>query len=291
MRARSGAGTPAASATDAVPGPARMAGWEPSGSRPRTDAPRTVAAGHPCPSAGGCLARAPRSASAPAPTAPTWTAASPRPRRTPCELFLGRSPPRMVMTSRMICPRGSNPAAASDAVTRCTTRGFDATMTWAPGTITRSASLPHRQKEAVDPGEVKVGQGGEARYRRPPATVERRGHPPHPSPPSFQLLLLLGRVLHKAVGRIGHDGLNRTFRLRGQPLKAVRMEEPGSAKGDCRGAERAGQGGLAGRALGTGNRCSGWSSVRYRSTRRRGSLQRQLLRFRHSPPKAASTGG
>jgi hypothetical protein len=34
----------------------------------------------------------------------------------------------MVMTSRMICPRGSNPADTKAVVTRCTTSGFDATI-------------------------------------------------------------------------------------------------------------------------------------------------------------------
>lgn len=47
---------------------------------------------------------------------------------------LGRSPPRMVMTNRTMVPRFSRPASARAPETMNESSGFEATMTFAPGT-------------------------------------------------------------------------------------------------------------------------------------------------------------
>ena len=56
---------------------------------------------------------------------------------------LGRSPPRMVVVSRMISPRRSRPARASAPATMKERRGEEATKTCAPGTSLGRSFRPH----------------------------------------------------------------------------------------------------------------------------------------------------
>lgn len=58
----------------------------------------------------------------------------------------GRSPPRMVMTSRMISPRRSSPASDRADDTMCDNNGFDATTTFAPGTNLGRSKRAQRKK-------------------------------------------------------------------------------------------------------------------------------------------------
>ena len=60
----------------------------------------------------------------------------------------GRSPPRIVITNRIISPRRSSPASASAIATMKESKGFDATTTLAPGTSFGIKSLPHLTKNS-----------------------------------------------------------------------------------------------------------------------------------------------
>ena len=126
--------------------------------------------------------------------------------------FLGRSPPRIVITRRTISPRRSNPASVTAAATRYETSGFDATSTFAPGTRTGYSARAHSKKNDIEPREVAVGEHGEARHRRAHVSVERWRQAPDPASPGPQLRLLPAAVLDEPVGRVRHDGVQAVRR-------------------------------------------------------------------------------
>lgn len=93
----------------------------------------------------------------------------------------GRSPPRLVVTSRTISPRRSSPACASDAATKYDISGLAATTTFAPGTSTGISARVHCPKNQANRSKsarertVKRGSGD---LRAPSKEGGRRHTPP-----------------------------------------------------------------------------------------------------------------
>jgi hypothetical protein len=62
--------------------------------------------------------------------------------------FLGRSPPRIVIVSRTMYPRSSNPLSTIADATICESNGLLAITILAPGTVARISSIPRREKNS-----------------------------------------------------------------------------------------------------------------------------------------------
>ena len=137
--------------------------------------------------------------------------------------FFGRSPPRIVMTRRMMVPRGSSPPSAMAEPTMWDSNGFRRDDNIAPRhehTVKQGAKL---LKEGMKLISIVRIQDGKPRQRCAFMAVERWRNSPDAAPAGPQFALLDFRILHKTIGWIGDTSMDRGGRFRSEPIERIGM--------------------------------------------------------------------